>query len=126
MKRLAAIAVVLLWLCLPATALAAANPLTAACTAQGGAGKASSACSAGTSDNISGPNGIIFKSALVIATVAGVIAVIIVIIGGFTLVTANGDPQKVAQARTAIIGAFVGLVLIATATSIVVFVVSKL
>src|ERR1700744_3288031 len=124
MKRLLILIGALLWLLLPATALADNNPFNTVCQEQGGAGKSSELCSVGTkTDPISGTHGVIFKATLIIATIAGITAVIIVVIGGFMLVTANGDSQKVAQARTAIIGAFVGLLLIALATSIVVFVV---
>ena len=100
------------------------NPLTCACNISGAS--AAAACSATTKDPITGSGGVIYKATLMIATIAGVAAVIIVVVGGFMLVTANGDSQKVAQARTAIIGAMVGLVLIAIATSIVLFVVSKI
>jgi hypothetical protein len=127
MKRLAILLSLALWLLLPATALADNNPLTSVCQAQGGAGKSSELCSVGTkTDPITGTHGVIFKATLIIATIAGIAAVIIVVIGGFMLVTANGDSQKVAQARTAIIGAAVGLVLIGLATSIVVFVVGRI
>lgn len=101
------------------------NPLSCACGTSGAS--AAAACSPGTkTDPITGSHGVLYKTTLIIATIAGVAAVIIVIIGGFMLVTANGDSQKVVQARTAIIGAFVGLVLIALATSIVVFVMERI
>jgi type IV secretion system pilin len=125
-RRFAILLVSLLWLLLPVAAFADNNPLSGACAAQGGAGKASAACANPGGDPIAGPGGVIYKATLIIATIAGISAVFVVIVGGFMLVTANGDSQKVAQARTAIIGAFVGLTLIAIATSIVVFVVGKL
>jgi len=101
------------------------NPLSCACSISGAS--AAAACSPNPkTDPITGSKGIIHKTTLIIATIAGIAAVIIVIIGGFMLVTANGDSQKVVQARTAIISAFVGLVLIAIATSIVIFVMGRI
>jgi hypothetical protein len=124
MKRLLLLVTTLLCLAVPATALAY-NPLDNACHSGVGAGD-SSACSANGKDPISGPHGALRKVSLIIATIAGVAAVIIIIIGGLQYITSGGDPQKAAGARNAIIGAAVGLVIIVAAESIIVFVVSKL
>jgi len=124
MKRILLLVATLLCLAAPATALAY-NPLDKACQSGVGASD-SSACSANGSDPISGPNGALRKVSLIIATIAGIAAVIIIIIGGLQYITSGGDPQKAAGARNAIIGAAVGLVIIAAAESIIIFVVSKL
>ncbi len=50
---------------------------------------------------------------------AGLIAVVMVIWGGFKLLTSNGEPQKLAAARTTIFNALVGLVIAAVASQIV-------
>lgn len=50
---------------------------------------------------------------------AGAIAVIMVIWGGFKLLTSDGEPQKIASARTTIFNALVGLVIAAVASQIV-------
>lgn len=122
MKRLVAVLSLVFCLALPATALAY-NPLDAACQ---GAGKVSSACSTTGQDPISGKNGVLKKATLIIASIAGIAAVIIVLIGGFQYITSAGDPQKAASARSMILGAVVGLVIIAAAEGILTFVLSKL
>jgi len=114
--------VALFFLFLPATAFAY-NPLTQACT---GAGNGSSACSGGTNDPVSGPNGVLKKITIIVATIAGIAAVIIIIISGLRFVMAGGDSQKIASARSAIIGALIGLVIIVLSASIITFVVSKI
>ena len=100
------------------------NPLACACSA--GSGSTSTACTAGTKDPISGPNGALAKVSLVISTITGVAAVIVIIVGGIQYVTSSGDAQQTASARNMIIGALVGLVIIAAAQAIITFVVSKL
>jgi hypothetical protein len=125
MKRLIVLVATLLWLCVPSVALAY-NPLDNACKTQGGAGSGSVACGANGSDPISGTNGVIEKTTILIASIAGVAAVIIVIVGGFMYVTSGGNAQRAEAARTAIIGALVGIAIIAIAASIITFVVSRI
>ena len=135
MKRLLLLVTTLLYLAVPATALAF-NPLTNACTDSKGKPITSvdangkkvvpSDCSTNGSDPITGPNGALKKVSLIIATIAGIAAVIIIIVGGLQYITSGGDPQKAAGARSAIIGAAVGLVIIAAAEAIITFVISKL
>jgi hypothetical protein len=54
--------------------------------------------------------------------VAGVIAVLMVIWGGYKLLTSDGEPQKIAAARTTIFNALVGLVIAVIASQIVGFI----
>lgn len=61
----------------------------------------------------------------IISFVAGGIAVIFIIIGGFRYVTSSGDSSKVASARSAIIYAAVGIVVVLLARVIVSFVLSE-
>jgi hypothetical protein len=88
----------------------------------------SSVCSADDQDNISGSDGdgIVLQAASLIAVVAGVTAVIMIAIGGFMMITAGGDSQKVGTARKTIIYAVVGLVVIILARSIIGFVVTHI
>jgi hypothetical protein len=126
MKRLAFLFAALLCLMLPATAMAASyNPLDDACGSGGGVA-ASTACGTNGNDPITGPDGVIEKVTLLIASIAGAVAVIIIVIAGFMFVLSNGDAQKAASARMAIIGSLVGLVIIAAATSIITFAVGKI
>jgi len=126
MKRFIIAGITLLCLLLPAAPVFAYNPLGGACGTSGDAAAGSSVCGASSSDPIAGPNGVLEKVTLLIASIAGIVAIIIIVISGFMYVTSAGDAQKAASARTAIIGSLVGLVIIAAATSIITFVVSKL
>jgi uncharacterized protein (DUF2345 family) len=128
MKRLLASLLTVFCLALPATAYAF-NPLSDACNSggdNGGAASSTACASNGSQDPISGPNGILMKASLVIATLAGIAAVIIMIVAGIQYITSAGDANKAAGARSAIIGAAIGLAIVAAAEGIIVFVVRKL
>lgn len=74
-----------------------------------------------------GANGAQFQQILsiVLATVSA-LAVLMIVIGGVRFITAQGNPQEVAKARSTIIYALVGLVVSIAAQLIVVFVLGKL
>lgn len=57
---------------------------------------------------------------------AGLLAVIMVMYGGYKLVTSTGEPQKIAAGRTTIINSLVGLVIAIIASQIVGFIAGKL
>jgi hypothetical protein len=59
----------------------------------------------------------------ILTTIVGVIAVIMIIIGGAKYVTSGGDSAKVASAKSSIIYAIVGLIIVALAQVIVHFVI---
>lgn len=61
----------------------------------------------------------------ILSFIIGVAAVIMIIIGGFKYVTANGDSGNVNSAKDTILYAIVGLVVVALAQFIVKFVLSK-
>jgi len=131
---LAVLAVIVYSLVLTAP-VGAVNPLNQACT---GSAASSATCQQatgqGTNNPIAGSNGIINTAANIIAVVAGVGAVIVIIISGFMFVTAGGaspgqrssDPNKVKTARAALTGAIIGLVVIALAWAIIKFITTKL
>lgn len=56
----------------------------------------------------------------------GIVSVIMIIIGGFQFITANGDSGKITSARTTIIYALVGLVVVLMSQFIVHFVLGRL
>jgi hypothetical protein len=58
--------------------------------------------------------------------IAGVVAVAFVIWGGFTYITSQAEPDKLAKARHTILDALIGLGLALLATSLVVFVGNRL
>jgi hypothetical protein len=107
-----------------ATASAAgANILTNACN---GNTEAAVCAKQVTSDPLVGPNGVIPKVTRGVALWSGIIAVIIMIIGGFMYITAAGDSGKVSRAKDTIIYAAVGLVVIVIGQAIITFVLDKL
>jgi Type IV secretion system pilin len=59
------------------------------------------------------------------SVVVGIIAVIMIIIGGFKYITSGGDSGKIGSAKSTIIYALVGLVIVALAQVIVRFVIVK-
>lgn len=77
-------------------------------------------------DTITGSEGIFARITSVIALVAGAVAVIVIIIGGFMYVMAGGDSGKLKTARDTIIYAVIGLVVIALAQSIIVFIINRI
>ncbi len=84
-------------------------------------------CGSRTAINpLTGPNGMLMKVALVIATITGFTAVIVIMISGARYIMAGGDAQKAVAARNALLGAVIGLVIIATASLIITFVVSRM
>jgi uncharacterized protein (DUF2345 family) len=124
MKRLVLLASLLVSFMLPAAAFAY-DPLAPACGSSAAA-QSSSACSANGSDPITGTNGVLKKVSLILASVSGIVAIIIIIVAGLEMVISNGDSQKVARSRTAIIGAAVGLGIIVASESILLFVIRRL
>lgn len=60
-----------------------------------------------------------------LSMIVGIIAVFMIIIAGIRFITANGDSNSIAQARTIIIYAAVGLVVVAIAQTIVRFVLTE-
>lgn len=109
-------------LLLPQMVLAQANPnpLNAACqTISNESAACQEADKAGTNDPIAGPDGVISKAANILAIISGIAAVVWVILGGLTLITAGGDAQKVANGKSKIVGGLVGIIIIGLAWAIV-------
>ena len=106
-------------------ALAAGNPSYSGVQCSGAASK-SPVCNASSSDPLTGSNGIIVKATNILAIVAGIAAVIIIIIAGIHFITSNGDPSATGSARSTIIMAIVGLIIIVLAKSIITFIVSRI
>jgi hypothetical protein len=91
-----------------------------------GAGKGTAACSGNGQDNISGTNGIILRASALISIVAGVAAVIAIMMAGFMFITAGGDSNRISTAKKTVSYAIVGLVIIVLARAIVVFVIGNI
>jgi hypothetical protein len=61
----------------------------------------------------------------ILLLVAGVVAVIVIIIGGYQYVTAGGNADSAAHARSTILNALIGLVIVFAAYALVRFVLDK-
>lgn len=59
------------------------------------------------------------------SAVVGIVAVIMILVSGFKYITAAGDAAKVTSAKSTLVYALVGLVIVALAQAIVKFVLSK-
>lgn len=122
--RITLLGIVLL-LAAPPVAVSAVGVFDDACNGQTDSATCTSVVPANGANPLTGTNGILLKVAQIIAIIAGVSAVIVIIISGFSYMTADGDPQKAKKARDALVGALVGLFIIAIASVIVTFVVNN-
>lgn len=62
----------------------------------------------------------------IVASIAGSIAFLIMVIAGFKYVSSRGDAQAVARAKDTIVNAAIGLVVIVSAYAIVAFTISNI
>lgn len=76
----------------------------------------------GTTDPIAGQGGIINKAANIIAVITGIVAVIMIILGGFTYVTSGGNAEKAAHGRRQILYAVIAVVVVALAWTLTSFI----
>lgn len=80
-----------------------------------------------TGDNsIYGTNGILIKIAHLVALAVGIVAVIVIILGGIQYAISAGDPSKINTAKDTILYAIVGLVVALLAQAIITFVIRRL
>lgn len=84
-----------------------------------------------TGSNCNGPgargqiNDLIKDVVNILSVIIGVIAVVMIMIGGLKYIMSNGDPAQTATAKNTILYAIVGLVVVAMAQIIVKFVLTK-
>ena|SRR5581483_1879866 len=78
-----------------------------------------------TSTGTSKINNLITTIVNIFSAVVGIISVIMIIVGGFQYITSGGDTGKVGTAKTTIIYAIVGLIVVAFAQFLVQFVLNK-
>lgn len=114
-----------LMLAAPPVAVSAVGVFDDACSGQADSATCNSVVPANGANPLTGTNGVLLKVARIIAIIAGVSAIIVIIISGFSYMTADGDPQKAKKARDALVGALVGLFIIGIASVIVTFVVNN-
>lgn len=70
----------------------------------------------------SGVNGAIHGAVVILSLVVGAVAVIMVILAGFKYITSGGDTNKVANAKSTLVYALIGVVVAAVAQFLVHFV----
>lgn len=76
-------------------------------------------------DSNSDSNKIIRLALNMLSIIAGVIAVIMLIVSGFKYITSQGDANQIAGAKNSLIYAVVGLVIVALSQAIVKFVLAR-
>jgi|GEM_PF-727293 len=100
------------------------NLFYCACNSAASAQSSTACKTAKNVDNpITGNAGILPKVQTIVSVIGGVAAVIIIIYSGFKFITADGDAQKVANARNTILYTFIGLIILAIADAIIQFVI---
>lgn len=93
-----------------------------------GASGASAVCTDKSSNTnpLYGTNSTILKVTDFMATIAGIAAVIMLLVGGIKYTLAGGESKDIAEAKRTIIYALVGIAVIVSATAIITFIVSRL
>ncbi len=80
----------------------------------------------GCPENLFGDNGVFRQVTNTILYIVGIVAVIMLIVGGIRYITSGGDAKKVTDAKNTVLYAIIGLVICLLAFAIVNFVVSTL
>jgi len=83
-------------------------------------------CNVATSDATTKINDIIHTIVNLLSAIVGVVAVLMIIVGGFRYITSGGNDTSVTSAKNTILYAIIGLVVVALAQLIVRFTLSKL
>ncbi len=79
-----------------------------------------------TEDPISGAHGTLIRVTRGVALVAGIAAIIIMLIAAIQYITSNGDSNNIKKAKETILYGLIGLVVIALAQSLIEYIVTKL
>lgn len=85
----------------------------------------SSTSCASTTQSTSNLDSFIAKLVNVFSVIVGVVAVVMIIFGGFRYITSGGDSGNISNAKNTIIYAIIGLVIVALAQFIVQFVLNR-
>ena len=94
------------------------DPLSNACS---GAGSSSGVCQNHTANNAASNNPtthVISVAANILAVIGGIAGVITIMIGGLNYITSGGNSEAITKGKKRIIGALIGLVIIALAWTI--------
>ena len=99
--------------------VAAFDPLGGVCTGH----TDTSACS--TDNKTVSGEGILRTVIIIMSYIAGVAAVIMIIVSAVQFITSGGDASKVATARSALLAAVIGLIIVLMAQAILHFVITR-
>ena len=91
----------------------------------GGANLSLSTGNCAATDRTTQLNSLIHTIVNVFSLIIGVVAVIMIIIGGFQYISSGGDSNKISTAKNTIMYAIIGLIIVALAQFIVQFVLNK-
>ena len=109
-----------------AAAPSGANPQQAVCKGADGllidSNVSATECATASGQTSDGLNALITKIINIFSVIVGVVAVIMIIWGGFRYITSGGDSNNVGAAKNTILYAIVGLIIVALAQVIVRFV----
>jgi len=83
-------------------------------------------CTSQTTNGTNKINSFIGTIINVFTAIVGVVAVIMIVVGGFQYITSGGDSGKISTAKNTIIYALIGLIFVALAQVFVQFVLNKL
>jgi hypothetical protein len=83
-------------------------------------------CQTASSDATTKINNIVHTVVNLLSAIVGIVAVIMIIVGGFRYITSGGNDASVTAAKNTILYAIIGLVVVALAQIIVRFTLSKL
>ncbi|PJC22636.1 hypothetical protein CO059_02115 [candidate division WWE3 bacterium CG_4_9_14_0_2_um_filter_48_10] len=86
----------------------------------------SDVCSADRSTTDSPVNHFIKVAAGIVAFLTGVVAVIMIVVSGFSYITSGGNAEKATNARRRLITALIGLAVVALAWTLISFLTDKL
>ncbi|MEJ0072787.1 MAG: pilin [Candidatus Saccharibacteria bacterium] len=113
----------------PALASADSGATIQQCLGQGtnldATGSGDSCSNSNTDAGTTNINSIVKTIINVFSLVVGIVAVIMIIVGGFRYITSGGDSNNITSAKNTIIYALIGLVIVALAQFIVQFVLNK-
>jgi len=76
-------------------------------------------------DPLAGEDSTLMKITNLLSLATSVIAVIVIIVAGFTMTLSSGDTAKISSSRNAIIYAAVGLIVVALSRAIIIFVINR-
>lgn len=114
-------------LAVPAVASAASDIENDLCGGTNLSVSDASGCSSQSINNSTGKiNSFITTLVNIFSVVVGIVAVIMILVGGFNYITSGGDSNKITSARTTIMYALIGLVIVALAQFMVQFVLNKI